>query len=80
MGFGPTSTPGRLDGVEAIDRRLLLSSQTDSSLHLLDGGWSRRVIRVAGAPADIGLDTRRRRVAVPYVELDRVDIWELPAD
>lgn len=78
VGFGPNSTPGRLDGVEPIDRRLLLASQTDSSLHLLDAGGSRRVIRVAGAPADIGVDTRRRRVAVPYVSLDRVDIWELP--
>lgn len=78
VGFGPASTPGRLDGVEAIDRRLLLASQSDSSLHLLDAGGSRRVIRVAGAPADIGVDTRRRRVAVPFVALDRVDIWALP--
>lgn len=77
--FGPSTTPGRLDGVEAIDRRLLLASQTDSSLHLLDAGGSLRVIRVSGPPADIGVDTRRRRVAVPYVSLDRVDIWALPA-
>lgn len=75
--LGPR-TPGRLDGVEAIDRRLLLASQTDSSLHLLDGAGSRRVIRTGGAPADIGVDTRRRRVAVPYIGLGRVDIWQLP--
>lgn len=78
QGFGPTSTPGGLDGVEPVDRRLLLASQTDSSLHLMDAGGSRRVIRVAGRPADIGLDTRRRRVAVPYIALDRVDVWQLP--
>jgi hypothetical protein len=35
---------------------------------------------VAGAPADIGIDTRRNRVAVPYIDLDRVDIWQLPDD
>lgn len=79
-GFGPATTPGRLDGVEAIDRRLLLASQSDSSLHLMDAGGALRVIRVSGAPADIGVDTRRRRVAVPYVALDRVDIWALPAE
>jgi hypothetical protein len=32
---------------------------------------------VAGRPADIGIDTRRQRVAVPYVALNRVDIWSL---
>ena len=78
QGYGPSSTPGRLDGVEPIDRRFLLASQTDSSLHLLDAGGTRRVIRMEGAPADIGVDTRRRRVAVPFVALDRVDFWELP--
>ena len=77
--LGPT-TPGRLDGVEAIDRRLLVASQTDSTLHLMDAGGFRSVIRVDGAPADIGVDTRRRRVAVPYIALDRVDIWQLPPE
>ena len=73
-----SATPGRLDGVEAIDRRLLVASQTDSTLQLFDAGGALRVIKVAGPPADIGIDTRRRRVAVPYIALDRVDIWQLP--
>lgn len=77
--FGPTTTPGRLDGVEPIDRRLLVASQTDSSLVLMDAGTSTPVIRVGGRPADIGVDTRRRQVAVPFIALDRVDIWQLPA-
>lgn len=76
--FGPATTPGRLDGVEAIDRRILFASQTDSSLHLLDAGGTRAVIRTSGPPADIGIDTSRRRVAVPYVGMNRVDIWQLP--
>ena len=33
-----------------------------------------------GAPADIAVDTKRNRVAVPYISLDRVDIWQLPAN
>jgi hypothetical protein len=78
VGFGPRSTPGRLDGIEPIDRRLLLASQSDSTIVLMDGGITRAIIRVPGAPADIGVDTKRRRVAVPYIALNRVDIWQLP--
>jgi hypothetical protein len=59
---------------------LLIASQTDSALHVRDAAGSRPVVRVAGAPADIGIDTRRNRVAVPYIDLDRVDIWQLPDD
>lgn len=78
VGFGPRTTPGRLDGIEPIDRRLLLASQSDSTIQLMDGSATRPLIRVGGRPADIGVDTRRRRVAVPYIALDRVDIWQLP--
>jgi len=78
VGFGPRTTPGRLDGIEPIDKRLLLASQTDSTIVLMDGGTTRAIIKVMGAPADIGVDTKRRRVAVPYVALNRVDIWQLP--
>lgn len=71
-------TPGRLDGVEVVDGRLLVASQTDSTLQLADGAGTRAVIRVPGSPADIAVDTSRRRVAVPYIALDRVDVWRLP--
>jgi hypothetical protein len=74
------ATTGRLDGVEALGGMLLIASQTDSALHVRDAAGSRPVVRVAGAPADIGIDTRRNRVAVPYIDLDRVDIWQLPDD
>lgn len=72
------ATPGRLDGVEVVEGRLIVASQTDSTLHVLDGDALRPLVRVAGEPADIGIDTRRGRVAVPYVGLDRVDVWALP--
>ncbi len=80
QGFGPSQTPGRLDGVEPFERRLLIASQSDSTVHFLDAGGSYVAIRTAGRPADIGVDTRRRRVAVPYIALDRVDIWDLPSN
>lgn len=73
-----TSAGGNFDGVEIVDGRVLLASQADSSLRVLTDGESRRVVRVPGRPADIGVDTRRRRVAVPYIALDRVDVWRLP--
>lgn len=75
--FGP-ATAGRLDGVEPLDGALLVASQSDSALHVMDGEGSRAVVRTDAAPADIGFDARRRRVAVPYIALNRVDIWELP--
>lgn len=76
--IGPVRTPGRLDGVEVVGGRILVASQSDSTLHRVEEGALVPVIRVDGAPADIGIDTRRGRVAVPYVALDRVDVWVLP--
>lgn len=73
-----TSGGGRNDGIEIVGGRVLIASQADSSINILDAGSVHRYIRVPGAPADIGVDTRRSRVAVPYVDLNRVDIWALP--
>ena len=74
-----TSGGARFDGVELLSGgRVLVASQADSSLHLFVGGSGRPTVRVAGRPADIGVDTRRDRVAVPFIALDRVEIWALP--
>jgi DNA-binding beta-propeller fold protein YncE len=78
IGFGPRTTPGRLDGIEPIDKRLLVASQSDSTILLMDAGTTKGIIKVSGRPADIGVDLKRRRVAVPYIALNRVDIWQLP--
>jgi hypothetical protein len=67
----------RCDGIEVLDGEILVACQADSTVHLIVDGRSRPLIRVAGRPADIGIDTRRQRVAVPYVALNRVDIWSL---
>lgn len=75
-----TTTAGFMDGVEVVDGRVIVASQADSSLHVLEDGTDRVLIRVAGEPADIGVDRERRRVAVPYVDLGRVDIWSLVED
>jgi sugar lactone lactonase YvrE len=72
------STGGGNDGIEVLPGGVLYASQPDSSLHLIEGTVTRRVLRLPGEPADIGVDKRRGRVAVPYVSLNRVDIWPLP--
>lgn len=75
------------DGIEVVGERVVVASQADSSLHVVR---LRRVdaeelpttsilVRVPGEPADIAVDDRRGRVAVPYIALDRVDVWRLPA-
>ena len=70
---------GRFDGVEVLGgSRLLVASQADTSLHLFEHGRGRPILRTAGRPADIAVDTRRNRVAVPIIALNRVEIWALP--
>ena len=74
-----TSTGAKFDGIEVLSGgRLLASSQADTSLHLFQGENGRPIIRVGGPPADIGVDTRRNRVAVPIVALNRVELYQLP--
>ena len=76
-----SSEGAKFDGVEMLSGgRILVASQGDSSLHLFSGNRGGPVIRTTGAPADIAVDTKRNRVAVPYISLNRVDIWQLPAD
>ncbi len=72
------SPGGYFDGVELLNGRILVASQADSSLYVIENGHGRVFVKTAGRPADIGVDTKRMRVAVPYVALDRVDVWRLP--
>lgn len=69
---------GQLDGVEVLrNGAVLFSSWADSSIHVWRDGRDVRVIRQVPEPADIGVDTRRGRVAIPLAMLGRVQIWEL---
>ncbi len=70
----------KFDGVEILSGdRVLVSAQSDSSLHLFTSGTGRPIARTGGAPADIAVDTKRNRVAVPFVDRNLVEIWQLPA-
>jgi sugar lactone lactonase YvrE len=69
---------GRFDGVEVMsDGRILVSAWVDSSIHVFADGKDQRIIRHLSQPADIGLDTRRNRLAIPLVMTDRVQFWEI---
>jgi sugar lactone lactonase YvrE len=70
---------GRFDGVERLpDGRVLVTAWSDSSLHLIDGADDRPIVRDIWQPADLGVDTRRMRAAIPLALQGRVEIWNLP--
>ena len=73
------SGPGQQDGVVFLpDGRLLVTSWTDSSLFVLDNGGIRKVVSKVPSPADIDVNPRDSRVAVPLLMENRVEFWELP--
>ncbi len=72
---------GRFDGLEVLpDGRLLVTAWSDQSLHLVGNGRDERIVVGLSWPADLGYDSRRNRVAIPQVMLNRVDLWQLPAE
>jgi len=68
---------GNFDGIEVVGNTIIIASQGDTSLHFMVDGVDSRVIELPGKPADIGIDTKRNTVAVPYVALDLVDVISL---
>ena len=71
---------GQFDGVERLsDGRVLLSTWADSSIYVLDGSALVRAVTGVAGPADIGVDTKRNRVAVPLFEGNRVELFTIPA-
>jgi sugar lactone lactonase YvrE len=70
--------PGGYDGVEVLsDGRILLTSWSDSAVHILSKGQFRKVIGNVEAPADIGIDTKRNVVAVPRFNAKRVEYFKI---
>lgn len=78
LGEAGKGTGGQYDGIEPVNDGFIVTSQADSTLQLIRNGQAQIFLTVPGDPADIGLDTKRNHVAVPYIALNRVDIWQLP--
>jgi len=72
------SGPGQQDGVVFLpDGRLLVTSWTDSSLFVLEHGQARKVASKVPSPADIDVEPKDSRVAVPLLMENRVEFWEI---
>lgn len=71
--------PGGYDGLEILpDGRILVSSWTDSAIHVFSGDSRKVLISGKPAPADFGIDTKRNRIAIPLFNDGAVEIWQLP--
>ncbi len=77
LSMGERTPGGRYDGVEFVGSQILVASQVDQAIHLVTGDDGVPIQSTDGRPADIGADLRRLRVAVPYIALDRVDVFSL---
>jgi sugar lactone lactonase YvrE len=70
--------PGGYDGVEVLgDGRILVTSWSDSSVHVITNGAFRKVVANVEAPADIGIDTKRNVLAVPRFNAGRVEYFTI---
>ena len=75
------TTKGQLDGVEMLEGgRVLFTSWADSTLDVLDHGTVTTVSTGLPSPADIGVDPKRGRVAIPLLMENRVEFRQLPAE
>lgn len=70
---------GNFDGIEIVRGRIVVASQNDSTLWIVESGTPRPAARLGGQPADIGADVRRGRIAIPYISRNLVEIWHLPS-
>ncbi len=72
--------PGGYDGVEVLQNgNILVSSWTDSTLHVVHGGSHMMpLIRNVSSPADIGVDTKRNVVAIPRFNDGKVEYYRIP--
>jgi sugar lactone lactonase YvrE len=74
------SGPGGYDGVVVLgDGRVLISSWTDSAVHVFAGDSLRPFLTGLPSAADMGVDTTRGRLGVPLLSLGRVEFWTIPA-
>ena len=70
---------GGLDGVVALGDELLISSwQASSVFRGKLGGKFEVAIPEVKSPADIGYDTKRKRVLVPHFTENSVEVFDLP--
>ena len=71
--------PGQYDGVEVLgDGRILVSSWADSSVSVVQNGALTKLVSGVSGPADIGVDTKRKLVAIPLFNDGKVEFYKIP--
>ena len=71
--------PGQQDGVLVLsDGRIVATSWADSSLFVLDNGKASKVASGVASPADIDIDPKDSRIAVPQLMVNVVQFLEVP--
>ena len=69
---------GGWDGLEALgDGRWIASSVGKGEVAILEDGRLTTVLRGLSSPGNLGVDTRRNRVAIPLIDRDTVAFWTL---
>ncbi len=68
---------GSLDGIIQSGTSVVISSWEASALYIPDGDGFREVVTGLDAPADIGLDSKRKRVLVPLFNQNALSIHQL---
>jgi DNA-binding beta-propeller fold protein YncE len=71
--------PGKsLDGIVLLGSRMFVSDWDSGTIweRGADGGWS-AFIRGVVTPADIGFDSKRRRLIVPSIRAGALEAWDL---
>jgi sugar lactone lactonase YvrE len=73
------SGPGQYDGIEVLaDGRVLVTSWADSAVHVIQNGAMTKLVANVGAPADIGVDTKRGVVAIPRFNDGKIEYYKIP--
>lgn len=71
--------PGMQDGIGVLpDGRVVASSWNDSTLFLPADSTAKPLIPGVPSPADFGIDSAGRRIAIPLLMENRVELWQLP--
>lgn len=70
--------PGGYDGIERLpDGRIVVSSQDGRALLVLDGDRLTPLLAGIEDAGDIGVDPKRNRIAVPRLDTNLLEIWQL---
>jgi len=70
--------PGSYDGLESLaDGTILVASQEGRGIFAVSGETMRPLISGVEDVGDIGVDRRRRRIAIPRLDTNLLELWQL---